>query len=447
MNLLQMGFLGSTLILCTAALRAVALHRLPKSLFLVLWEIAALRLLLPVSIPLPFSILPVPNLVEPHFSVPSGLVPASGGTAITATAPAHSQLLTILPALLWGAGALFLTAWFLRSYVRSMRTFRSSLPDRTPAVQSWLTKHPCLRPLEVRRSDRITSPLTYGILCPVILLPKIMDTGKEDTLYAVLTHEYIHIRRFDNAAKLLFTAALCLHWWNPLVWVLYVLANRDMELSCDAAVVRILGTASRASYALALIDLEETRAGCSCMQSYFSKNLITERIEAIMKFKKSSAAALAAAAMLTVVGTTATFASGNKTAVELDAPHKESPQIHSFQIDPGVLDQLRKEADARGEDFFEIPMDALAPLPDSQKPNSFEPVDDSQFPVVYLEETADEGSALSQESLSTDLPDQNVAKQDLKLISVRHSDESKFTSEEWDNILTQIEQGKVHWED
>ena len=447
MSLLQMGFLGSALILCIAALRAAALHRLPKGLFLVLWEIAALRLLLPFSIPLPFAILPTPSLRGSGFFAPLGLLTGASGAATTAPAPAHSQLLPILPVLLWGAGTLVLFCWFLHSYVRSMGKFRLSLPDQTPAIQIWLAEHPCLRPLEVRRSDRITSPLTYGILRPVILLPKGLDTDHEDTLYTVLTHEYIHIRRLDNGAKLVFTAALCLHWWNPLVWLMYVLANRDMELSCDAAVIRILGTKYRSAYALALIDLEEQRGGYAPIQSYFSKNPITERIESIMKFKKSSAAALAAAALLTIGGTTAAFASGSRSAVELDPPHKESPQIHSFQIDPGVMDQLKKEAEAKGEDYFEIPMDALKPLPDSQKPDSFQVIDGGEFPVVYLEETADEGTALHEESLSADLSDKNVAKQDLKLISVSHQDEHKFTPSQWENILTQIEQGEVRWED
>lgn len=445
MNLLQMGFLGSVLILGTVVLRTAALHRLPKGLFLVLWELTALRLLLPFSVPLPFAVLSPPDFGAAGFHFPPDFVLVSGKAA--EAVPTAAQHLPALPVLLWGTGALALACRFLRSYMRNMQTFRSSLPDRTPAVQKWLAEHPCLRPLEARRSDQITSPLTYGILRPVILLPKGMDTSETDTLCAVLTHEYIHIRRFDNAAKLIFPAALCLHWWNPLVWVMYGLANRDMELSCDAGVIRILGAAHRSAYALALIDLEEQRGGCACVHSYFSRNSITERIEAIMKFKKSSAAALAAAALLVVGGTTAAFATGTKAAVDFHMPHKNPPQIHSFQIDPGILDELRKEADARGEGYFEIPMDALKSLPDDQKPDSFPLAGGDDTPVVYLEETAPEGTALSKESLSTDLLEQNAENQDLKLVSVSHSDKHKFTLEEWDNILAQIEKGEVRWED
>ena len=76
----------------------------------------------------------------------------------------------------------------------------------------------------------------------------------------VLTHEMAHIRRFDALSKLLLAAAACLHWFNPLVWVMLVLANRDLELSCDAAVVRLYGAEARAPYARTLLELEARRS-------------------------------------------------------------------------------------------------------------------------------------------------------------------------------------------
>ena len=116
-----------------------------------------------------------------------------------------------------------------------------SIPDNTPYIQNWLAAHQISRPLAVRSSDLISSPLTYGILHPVILLPKKLDRNDQAALKYVLTHEYVHIRRFDAITKILFAAVLCIHWFNPLVWVMYVLANRDIELSCDAWVIRMMG--------------------------------------------------------------------------------------------------------------------------------------------------------------------------------------------------------------
>ena len=83
-----------------------------------------------------------------------------------------------------------------------------SIPDNTPYIQNWLTAHKISRHLAVRRSDLISSPLTYGILHPVILLPKKLDRNDQVALKYVLTHEYVHIWRFDAITKILFAAVL-----------------------------------------------------------------------------------------------------------------------------------------------------------------------------------------------------------------------------------------------
>ena len=93
----------------------------------------------------------------------------------------------------------------------------------------------------IRRSDRISSPLTFGVLRPVILLPKSTDWSDEDALRFVLEHEFVQVRHFDALFKLALVAAVCIHWCNPLVWAMYILANRDIDLSCDEAVIRRFG--------------------------------------------------------------------------------------------------------------------------------------------------------------------------------------------------------------
>ena len=302
MNLLRIGILGSLLIFFIAVLRFFLIDKLPKATFFVLWEIAALRLLMPFSISLPFSMLPVPTIGSGITTTVSNLTKTQA--LGTLPIPADSALIEqpgVQPSflvLLWGVGTVVLGTWFFILYLHNTQKFKASLPNKTPIVQTWLAEHSIIRSLEVRVSDQITSPLTYGIFHPVILLPKGMDPSDETALHVVLTHEYIHIRRFDAIAKLLFAAALCLHWWNPLVWVMYVLANRDMELSCDASVIQALGAEHRSTYALTLISMEEDRSPCVPFQSHFSKNAITERIEAIMKFKKSSVAAIILAVIL-----------------------------------------------------------------------------------------------------------------------------------------------------
>ena len=324
MSLFQMSVAGGVLILFIVVIRALAIHRLPKTTFLALWMIAALRLLLPFSIPLPFNIhigldvfsdvvqeLPSGNIASP---LPGESLPSyDTGAAAPSPATEHISIFEIL----WLVGVLLLAIYFSISYFRSMRKFRMSIPDNTPYIQNWLTAHQISRPLAVRSSDLISSPLTYGILHPVILLPKKLDRNDQVALKYVLTHEYVHIRRFDAITKILFAAVLCIHWFNPLVWVMYVLANRDIELSCDAWVIRMMGAKNRSSYALMLIKMEEQRSGMSALCSHFGKNAISERIEAIMKFKKTSILACAFALVL-VVGATTAFATSTGAWREFD---------------------------------------------------------------------------------------------------------------------------------
>ena len=320
MSLVQMTLSGGVFILFIVVVRALALHRLPKGAFLALWEMAALRLLLPFTIPLPFS------LFAPAKHLPVvGEYLAPGGAAVPGTpamgmpsgiqAPAGTASRSILP-VVWLVGAALMAAYFTVFYVRARRRFRCSSPDNAPAVRRWLAGQRSHRPLEVRQSASVSSPLTYGVLRPVILLPEDMERGDEAALTYILTHEYIHIRRFDSVAKLVFAAVLCVHWFNPLAWVMYILANRDLELSCDERVMDTLGGREKASYALTLINMEETRSRCFSLYNHFSKLAIEERIESIMKYKKASVLALALAVALVASATTAFAASATPSSRE-----------------------------------------------------------------------------------------------------------------------------------
>ena len=117
----------------------------------------------------------------------------------------------------------------------------------------------------------------------------------------------MHIRRFDSIKKLVLITVLCVHWSNPLVWAMYILANRDIELSCDEAVVRLFGENTKAAYARALISMEETRSGLTPLCNNFSKNAIEERITAIMKIKKRTIFSFVLAGVI-VAGTATAFA-------------------------------------------------------------------------------------------------------------------------------------------
>lgn len=431
MSLFQMSVAGGVLILFIVVIRALAIHRLPKTTFLALWMIAALRLLLPFSIPLTFNIhigldvfsdvvqeLPSGNIAStlPGDSPPSYDI----GTAVPSPATEHISTFEIL----WLVGVLLLAIYFSISYFRSMRKFRMSIPDNTPYIQNWLTAHQISRPLAVRSSDLISSPLTYGILHPVILLPKKLDRNDQVALKYVLTHEYVHIRRFDAITKILFAAVLCIHWFNPFVWVMYVLANRDMELSCDAWVIRMMGAKNRSSYALMLIKMEERRNGMSALCSHFGKNAITERIEAIMKFKKATAVASALALVL-VVGATTAFAASSGAWQESDLE-----DLNLTEGDIGTETDSMKIID---------PTSTQAQIKDTDEMNLTEGKVGTESSGMKIIDTSNtQGQIMDIDDLNLVEGDVGTENGNLKMF--------EYTPEEWNDIQQKIDNGEIVWQ-
>ncbi len=113
-------------------------------------------------------------------------------------------------------------------------------------------------------------------------------------------HEYIHIRKLDNLLKGISSAAVCIHWFNPLVWVMNKFLSRDIELRCDETLLKQCDSDCRADYALTLIDLEDKRRGYA-FDTAFAKEPSEERIRAIMKFKPTSICSIAIAVVLIIV--------------------------------------------------------------------------------------------------------------------------------------------------
>ncbi|MDO5152142.1 MAG: M56 family metallopeptidase [Eubacteriales bacterium] len=322
MSLVQMSFSGAVMILTVVVIRALALHKLPKKTFWVLWEVVLVRLMVPYSIPCALSVYSLvgrlthtadETQVIPVISALPVLPPKSAtpGRAVFASDPG---VIAFDPwTAVWLTGVLGFGIFFAVAYFKCRREFRASLPVGNDYVKGWLQSHQPRRPVAIRQSDRISAPLTYGVFRPVILMPKTADWTDKETLDYVLGHEYEHIRRFDAVTKLVLTSALCVHWFNPMVWIMYILANRDIELSCDEAVIRRFGERTKSAYAMTLIRMEETRSGLSPLCNNFSKNAIEERIVAIMKTKKTSLVALIVAIGL-IAGVTTTFATSAQAA-------------------------------------------------------------------------------------------------------------------------------------
>lgn len=224
--------------------------------------------------------------------------------------------------ILWRGGSLLCAGYFAAAYFQCRRRFSESLPVKKACVEEFLAAHRLRRRVSVRCLWGIRAPLTYGVWRPVILFPAGIDWEDRDRTEFMLTHEYVHIRHFDAVLKCLMIAALCIHWFNPLVWALYIQCNRDIELSCDETVVYLLGRQSRGSYAMTLISMAEKKSLPMPLYNGFSENVLEERIEAIMLTRKKSLGIGIAAALLVAVVAFVFATSGKR--VDAGAPEGET---------------------------------------------------------------------------------------------------------------------------
>ena len=413
MSLVQMSLSAALMIVAIIILRALTIERFPKKTFLVLWWIALLRLLIPFSIPSVMSIYSwispdVPKAVhqevqeitesqstsEPVLEIPSEVLQnASPQEDAVSAVPEQTRSevvenstqfeMTPLPdtdmeyvevkpsksfseiffdalPVIWGVGIGVIAAFFGINYWKGVREFRMSLPVENEFVDEWLSSHQLRRNITIRQYDCIHTPLTYGIFRPVILLPKESLEQSPSTLNFILTHEWVHIRRFDCVTKILLTAALCIHWMNPLVWVMYLLFNRDIELSCDETVLHLLGRNRRSDYALALIDMEEQKGGFASFASGFGRNAIEERIRAIMKMKKASLITILAAVVVVACVSILFATSAKNNPIDTELPSSESEIVSDKILTDD--DQMKQEVSVKTSKKTFSPAERFAEL-------------------------------------------------------------------------------------
>lgn len=346
MNILNMSFSGTLFILAVMMIRTAAKNSLPKMTFPVLWEMVLLRLILPFTVPSVFSIYTLINrsMSTPPFSETDTDTLASaisqelsfivhGAKQPTANAPSVSVWFVV-----WCAGMILLAAFFTVSYLRCLIEFRTALPVSNAYASQWLEKHPLKRRLSIRQSDKISTPLTYGIFRPVILMPKQTDWENANWLQYIFTHEYVHICRFDVVTKLIAAFALCIHWFNPLVWAMYILFSRDIELACDESVIKQFGEKSKSAYSLMLISLEAKKSGLPALCNNFSKNAVEERIAAIQHAKRVTPITLFSACLIVFV-TVSLFATSATASTDGKAVDSHTASCPKTDADDTAADK------------------------------------------------------------------------------------------------------------
>ena len=355
MSILQMGITGGLLVIAIFLIRAVALNYLPKKMFLMLWGVVLFRLLAPVSMPLPFSvpsiICDISRTVLPDSSIPlviNNILNASEaevgrtGTPKKIGEGAQGEFYNIaLATTIWLLGMIAAFIICAVIYYINYRGLRFAMTIReNDYLNEWLAEHRLLRSITIMQSDRILSPLAVGIIKPRIIIPKTMNMSDKQLLNYVLAHEYFHIKRYDAIWKMLLLLAICIHWYNPMAWVMFALASRDLELTCDEAVINRFGVKIKKAYAYMLIGMAVQGGEFAPLYNGFSKNAIEERIESIMKIKKTSLVGIIIAILLVVGATTVLAKSSNSTDISKNAISSEQYQSR-FDIDPDKTEVLK----------------------------------------------------------------------------------------------------------
>ncbi len=318
MSILNMSVDASLLLIIVLLMRMLVRNKVPKQTFLILWGIVACKLLIPYSFYSKLSIQPMLKNLVVTLTHSNDAESMHNTIEIAQTSNTfYHQFLLVMTSdflqYLWACGGIGVLLFFLVTYVRFLKEFQTAIPVKNNEyLDQWLNDHQLKRTIQIAVSDRITTPLTYGIFNPVILLPKSTNWEDAASIQFILMHELIHIKRFDVLWKVILMIMVALHWFNPLVWLMYFLVNRDIELTCDERVIRQFGDKAKSAYALSLINMADETYTVTPLCNHFSKNGIEERIVSIMTLKKKSILGTALACTLVIGGMTVFAATGQE---------------------------------------------------------------------------------------------------------------------------------------
>lgn len=295
LKLVNLSISASWLILAVLVLRFV-LKKAPKWVMPLLWGVVALRLVCLFSIESALSLIPsaetIPSEIVTETREPVLYEQATLDIVTNPTLPSaaevpvgvsrqQAQVDFNIYSVLWLAGMAALLVHALVSAEKLKRKLATAILLRD----------------NIYESEFVDSPFVFGVVKPNIYLPMHMDEG---TAAYVIAHERAHLARRDHWWKVLGYLVLALHWFNPLVWVAYILFCRDIELACDEKVVKGLDGAARADYSQALLSCAAPKRAVAACPLAFGEGNIKMRVKSALHYKKP-AFWVAAAAVLAVV--------------------------------------------------------------------------------------------------------------------------------------------------
>lgn len=281
LEIVNRSIAASWIVIAVLILR-FCVKKAPKWVNVLLWGIVAVRLIFPFSIESALSLIPSAETVSPSIMMETAPSVQTGVPALDqvinpvidhslSPAPGASanplQIWISVMAAVWLAGAAALLLYSAISCWRLRRRVREAVILRDNIFQS----------------ENAGSPFVLGIIQPKIYLPYSVDSG---ALAYVIAHEQAHIRRGDHWWKPLGFLLLTVHWFNPLLWLGYILLCRDIELACDEKVIREMGSEQRADYTQALVSCSVSRRSIAACPLAFGEVGIKERVKSVMNYKK-----------------------------------------------------------------------------------------------------------------------------------------------------------------
>lgn len=296
LQILNMSFTASFVILAVIVARLL-LKKAPKIFSYALWSVVLFRLVCPFSFESAVGLLgtkAIPDNIgymqTPQISTGIPMLNDSINAVLPAATPAASmnpmQGIVAIGAFLWLCGVAALVLYSVASLLLLKRKLQGAFCEGG----------------NLYYAEGLSSPFVLGLFRPKIYLPA--NLTEDETQY-ILLHEQTHIRRLDHVAKLVGFAALCLHWFNPLAWVAFFLFGRDMELSCDEAVIKKLGSNVKKSYSSSLLTLATGRRILGGSPLAFGEGDTKSRIKNVLNYKKSTfwviAVAIVAVVALAIV--------------------------------------------------------------------------------------------------------------------------------------------------
>ena len=322
LKLLNMSIAASWLVLAVIVLRWL-LKRAPKSVRCILWGLVALRLICPFTLESAFSLIPSAETISPDIfyaqtpTINSG-IPAinqvlnpiiSSSLAPTPFASANPiQIWLYLAAYVWVIGIVVLLLYALVSFLCLRKRVSAAMRSDE---NIWIC-------------DGIDMPFILGVIRPRIYLPSAMDAAQSAS---VIAHEKAHIQRHDHWWKPLGYLLLTVYWFNPLLWVAYILLCRDIEFACDEKVIKNMALAERKIYSQALLSCTMPRKIISACPLAFGEVGVKERIKGVLNYRKPAFWIVVAA--IAVCGAAAVCFLTNPRSTEVPEPFGQSYRVES----------------------------------------------------------------------------------------------------------------------